>query len=88
MRAIMVPSSAQAHLMHATVDTQGQHMALRVMSTNEQERAHVGELVCVNQGSFGEAPTTEAEPHGIPLAVVILEDSQTRLCLATATLAG
>lgn len=71
---------------HAAVDTLGHLLALVVTPANEQDRAHVADLVTglqaatgetvalayVDQGYTGDEPAAAAEAHGVELAVVKL----------------
>jgi transposase len=75
---------------HASVDTLGHLLALKVTPANEQERAQVGELVkevqevteqkvqiaFVDQGYTGEEPAKEAAKQGVQLMVVKLEEAK------------
>jgi transposase len=71
---------------HMAVDTLGHLLAAHVSAANENERAHVGQLLAavqestgekvevafVDQGYTGEKPAVEAEAQGVRLEVVSL----------------
>ena len=75
---------------HAAVDTLGHLLALKVTPANEQERAHVGDLLAevqeatgeniqvafVDQGYTGEEPAAQAAKEGIQLIVVKLNEAK------------
>jgi transposase len=75
---------------HMAVDTLGHLLALRVSPANEDDRAHVGEVVqalqeltgdhvevaYVDQGYTGEAAATAAAEHGVKLEVVKLPQAK------------
>ncbi len=75
---------------HATVDTLGHLLAVRVTPANAQERAQVAalaeavqdatgdtvELAYVDQGDTGADPALDAADHGIRLEVVKLEQAK------------
>jgi transposase len=75
---------------HLAVDTLGHLLTLRVTPANEDDRAHVGEVVqavqeltadkvevaYVDQGYTGEAPAAAAAEHGVKLEVVKLPQAK------------
>jgi len=75
---------------HMAVDTLGHLLALRVTAANEQERAHVGDLLAdaqsatgnsikvafADQGYTGEQAAQEAQQHGVELVVVKLPEAK------------
>lgn len=75
---------------HMAVDTLGHLLALRVSPANEDDRAHVGEVVqavqeltgetvevaYVDQGYTGEAAAAAAAEHGVQLEVVKLPQAK------------
>ena len=75
---------------HAAVDTLGHLLALKVTPANEQERAHVGDLLAevqeatgenvqaafVDQGYTGEEAAAQAAQEGVQLIVVKLSQAK------------
>ena len=75
---------------HAAVDTLGHLLALKVTPANEQERAHVGDLLAevqeatgenvqvafVDQGYTGEEAAPQAVQEGVQLIVVKLNEAK------------
>lgn len=75
---------------HAAVDTLGHLLALKVTPANEQERAHVGDLLAevqeatgehvqaafVDQGYTGEEAAAQAAKEGVQLIVVKLSQAK------------
>ena len=78
------PKKRKGAQVHATVDTLGHLLALRVTPANEQDRAPVaplaqavqsvaeqkGEVAWVDQGYPGEEPAAAAAEEGMPLEIV------------------